>query len=103
MFATHPWRHAQVLRSLFDALDIHEQGSLNDLQFLALLKCASSRRGACTYKDHQDITGCVVVARRTMTNLKEAQCYRLFDMLDLDKSGAIDSHASEHEAGQRTL
>jgi hypothetical protein len=23
-----------------------------------------------------------------MTNLKEAQCYRLFDMLDLDKSGA---------------
>ena len=24
-----------------------------------------------------------------MTNLKEAQCYRLFDMLDLDKSGAI--------------
>ena len=25
---------------------------------------------------------------RTMTNLKEAQCYRLFDMLDLDKSGA---------------
>ena len=28
----------QVLRSLFDALDIHQQGSLNDLQFLALLK-----------------------------------------------------------------
>jgi hypothetical protein len=30
----------QVLRSLFDTLDIHQQGSLNDLQFLALLKYA---------------------------------------------------------------
>ena len=28
-----------------------------------------------------------MTAHRTMTNLKEAQCYRLFDMLDLDKSG----------------
>ena len=25
-----------------------------------------------------------------MTNLKEAQCYRLFDMLDLDKSGQME-------------
>lgn len=30
-----------------------------------------------------------VAAPRTMTNLKEAQCYRLFDMLDLDKSGDL--------------
>lgn len=57
-------RAIQVLRSLFHALDIHQQGALNDLQFLALL--------------------------RTMTNLSEKQCYRLFDMLDIDKSGTLE-------------
>lgn len=57
-------RALQVLRALFDALDIHHRGALNDLQFLALL--------------------------RTMTNLREAQCYRLFDMLDIDSSGTLE-------------
>ena len=39
---------AQVLRSLFDTLDIHQQGSLNDLQFLALLKCVVCPPRSCS-------------------------------------------------------
>ena len=57
-------RSVQILRQWFDCLDIHKDGFLNDLQVLAIL--------------------------RTMTNLRETQCYRLFDMLDLDKSGNLE-------------
>ena len=57
-------RGVQILQRLFASLDVHEAQCLNDLQTLALLRC--------------------------MTNLKEPQCYVMFDMLDLDNSGSLE-------------
>eukprot|EP01052_Picozoa_sp_SAG31_P036760 SAG31_NODE_4634_length_3080_cov_2.575595_2_plen_124_part_00 len=86
----------QVLRNLFDSLDVHNQQSLNDLQVLALLRCirtssSQGTRSAATALSSEVVNDAACdETRRTMTNLSEAHCYRLVDMLDLDKSGNLE-------------
>lgn len=57
-------RNAQIVWELFQAMDIHNQRRLDDVQFLAFMK--------------------------NTTNLSESHIYLLFDTFDVDASGAIE-------------
>ena len=57
-------RNVKVIYDLFCMLDVHNDQSLNDVQFFAFLA--------------------------TVTDLTESQSNAVFDMLDVDGSGSID-------------
>ena len=59
-----PGRNVKLVYEFFKLLDIHNQSSLNDVQFLTLV-------------NH-------------FTDLDESHIYKVFDMLDTDCSGSID-------------
>ena len=57
-------RNVQIVWELFQAMDIHNQRRLDDVQFLAFMKHT--------------------------TDLSESEIYLLFDTFDVDASGAIE-------------
>ena len=57
-------RNVLLLHELFKLIDIHDENSLNDVQFCAFMK--------------------------TVTDLDVKQIYKIFDMMDTDRSGTID-------------
>ncbi|XP_003728906.1 EF-hand calcium-binding domain-containing protein 9-like [Strongylocentrotus purpuratus] len=57
-------KNVRTLMEYFDLIDVHQDGSINDIQF------------------------CLVLG--AMTDLKRNQIYIVFDMLDIDGSGQID-------------
>lgn len=57
-------KNVRTLMEYFDLIDVHQDGSINDIQF------------------------CLVLG--AMTDLKRNQIYSVFDMLDIDGSGQID-------------
>ena len=57
-------KNSRIVLELFRLLDIHNEKVLNDVQFWAFMK--------------------------TATDLTKNQIYKVFDMLDVDRSGAID-------------
>ena len=59
-----PGRNVKLLYEFFKLLDVHNEHSLNDVQFRVLMK--------------------------RFTDLDESRIYKVFDMLDTDCSGSID-------------
>ncbi|XP_072177442.1 EF-hand calcium-binding domain-containing protein 9-like [Diadema setosum] len=57
-------KNVKTLKEYFDLIDVHEEKSINDIQFYQVLS--------------------------SMTDLKRNQIYSVFDMLDIDGSGQID-------------
>lgn len=57
-------RNVRIIFDLFSLIDVHDDLSLNDVQFFAFLN--------------------------SVTDLTESQSYSVFDMLDVDGSGSID-------------
>ncbi|XP_067952188.1 EF-hand calcium-binding domain-containing protein 9-like [Watersipora subatra] len=57
-------KNVKIILELFNLLDIHEQGELNDILFYQFMKRA--------------------------TDMKQSMVYKIFDMLDFDGSGQID-------------
>lgn len=59
-----PGRNVRIVLELFRLIDVHDEMVLNDVQFCAFMK--------------------------TATDLSTNQIYKVFDMLDVDGSGAMD-------------
>ena len=57
-------RNVRIILELFRLIDVHDEMALNDVQFCAFMK--------------------------TATDLNTNQIYKVFDMLDVDGSGAMD-------------